>query len=352
MAVVVMAGLFGGCGSDGAEPTGGSGPDDSAATPAGGVGVGNTVAGFDTSQETGEVRDRAAAASDSGVAATDPRPASPPPTPARDVDTAGAREFPSSAVWAALRQCQSQGDYGLVDSSGQYFGAYQFTVGTWDRLATQRYPDLLGVLPSEATPEDQDRMARYLWLESDSARWPACRHVFTGDFTGEPSPGGTDVDGTASPAPPPAAEAGTDSNAGGENPPPPPAETDTGGDDPPVADLPSLEIDPSVQPAFPPDIAGFPTPEQWEALRQCEATGNYQAVNAAGIYFGAYQFWPDTWDSVAKRHYPRLLGVLPSNATPQDQTRMAYSLYGERGAQPWPVCGRHLRAGTEAGSSG
>ena len=268
------------------------------------------------------------------------------------------RTFPAGSVWEALRQCESLGDYGFVHPSGRYYGAYQFTVATWDRLARQRYTDLLGVLPSDAAPADQDRMAYYLWTESGSAPWPACSHVFSGDAP--PADGSGDAATGATTPPPPAA--GEDDSGGTASPPPAPdpeaAGTDPGeaGGSPtgdgadgspddgslPAEELPALDVDPSLQPAVPPDVPGFPTPEQWAALRHCEATGNYRAVSRNGLYFGAYQFWPDTWDFVAARNCPRLVGVLPSAATPQDQDRMAYRLYEERGAQPWPVCGRHL----------
>ena len=283
--------------------------------------------------------------------ATSPQPA-PSPQPLVHLDTSGLRTFPEPEVWEALRQCQSQGDYGFVHSSGEYFGAYQFTVATWDRLANQRYTELLGILPSEAAPEDQDRMAYYLWIESGHARWPACSHVFTGDSppAGHVAPGSDQgaapdeglVEGERfEPAPgddelvplaPPAEGTADPGDAGA-----------TGTTSP--ADLPALEIDPAVQPAIPPDVEGFPTPEQWEALRFCESSGNYRAVSPDNRYYGAYQFWPDTWDFVARRNYPRLVGVLPSAATTHDQDRMAYRLWEERGDQPWPVCGRYLRPG-------
>ena len=269
------------------------------------------------------------------------------------------RTFPSGAVWAALRQCESQGDYGFVHPSGQYFGAYQFTVATWDRLAGQRYTELAEILPSAAAPADQDRMAYYLWIESGSAPWPACRHVFTEDPPPPPAVADdTSSEGTTPPATaeagPDGAPSGTDASGsapdGGSGAAPDGVPGD--GESAPPAEPPQLETDPSVQPAIPPDVPGFPTSEQWTALRHCESSGNYRAVNSDSRYFGAYQFWPDTWDFVARRNYPRLVGVLPSAATPQDQDRMAYRLYEERGAQPWPVCGRHLRADSEAGSAG
>ncbi|MYI56764.1 MAG: hypothetical protein F4062_07040, partial [Acidimicrobiia bacterium] len=252
----------------------------------------------------------------------------------------------------------SQGDYGFVHPSGEYFGAYQFTVATWDRLASQRYTHLLGVLPSEAAPADQDRMAYFLWIESGHARWPACSHVFTGD---PPTEAAATVTGGA--APPPAAVPGGSASAEADPDPSPdgtPGETATSGTDgnavpleaessattttSPVG-LPALDIDPALQPAIPPDVPGFPTEEQWQALRMCESSGNYEAFSRAGPYYGAYQFDQPTWDSVAGRNYPRLLGVVPWDATPQDQTRMAYRLWEERGDQPWPVCGRYLRPG-------
>lgn len=85
-----------------------------------------------------------------------------------------------------------------------------------------------------------------------------------------------------------------------------------------------------------------PTAEQWAALRDCESTGNYSAVNSSGTYRGAYQFDRPTWDSVAERHAPYLVGVDPAAALPADQDLLAWALYTERGASPWPHCGRHL----------
>lgn len=86
-----------------------------------------------------------------------------------------------------------------------------------------------------------------------------------------------------------------------------------------------------------------PAPEQWAALRQCESNGDYTITNPSGKYRGAYQFDRSTWDSVAGRHDPSLVGVDPAAASPTDQDAMASALYVERGARPWPHCGRHLR---------
>lgn len=81
----------------------------------------------------------------------------------------------------------------------------------------------------------------------------------------------------------------------------------------------------------------------WAALRNCESGGNYGAVSGSGRYRGAYQFSRTTWDSVAARHYPHLVGVDPAAAAPADQDAMAQALYEMAGAGQWPHCGRHLR---------
>jgi hypothetical protein len=90
-------------------------------------------------------------------------------------------------------------------------------------------------------------------------------------------------------------------------------------------------------------VPAGPAPEKWAALRQCESNGDYTITNPSGKYRGAYQFDRSTWNSVAERHDPSLVGVDPAAASPADQDAMALALYSERGARPWPHCGRHLR---------
>ena len=81
---------------------------------------------------------------------------------------------------------------------------------------------------------------------------------------------------------------------------------------------------------------GFAPAEKWEALRLCESTDNYQALSPSGRYRGAYQFDLPTWQTVGGTGDPAL-------ASPLEQDARARELYAERGHQPWPVCGRHLR---------
>jgi len=93
-----------------------------------------------------------------------------------------------------------------------------------------------------------------------------------------------------------------------------------------------------------PDVAPpGPSGEQWAALRSCESGGDYSIASSSGRYRGAYQFARTTWDSVAGRQYPSLVGVDPAAAAPAEQDAMALALYREAGHGPWPVCGRHLR---------
>ena len=99
-----------------------------------------------------------------------------------------------------------------------------------------------------------------------------------------------------------------------------------------------LSTDALPTPVLPPG----PSAEQWAALRECESGGNYAATNPSGKYRGAYQFDRPTWDSVASRHAPYLVGVDPAAASPADQDAVAWALYSERGASPWPYCGRYL----------
>jgi len=73
---------------------------------------------------------------------------------------------PSGGVWAALRRCESGGDY-ATDTGNGYYGAYQFSLQTWHGLG---YPGL----PSDAPPAVQDEAASRLQARSGWGQWPAC----------------------------------------------------------------------------------------------------------------------------------------------------------------------------------
>ncbi len=99
------------------------------------------------------------------------------------------------------------------------------------------------------------------------------------------------------------------------------------------AAIPTPTVDANAQP---------PSAEDWQALRMCESGNRYDVVDPSGLYHGAYQFLPSTWDGLARRFAPNLEGVLPSTAAPAEQDFLAMQLFILEGARPWPECGRHL----------
>jgi septal ring factor EnvC (AmiA/AmiB activator) len=69
------------------------------------------------------------------------------------------------------RAHESNGQYGVVSPAG-YYGAYQFAPSTWDTTAVHAgRDDLIGVLPSRASPYDQDEMAWALYRWQGNAPW-------------------------------------------------------------------------------------------------------------------------------------------------------------------------------------
>ncbi|HEX7354717.1 MAG TPA: transglycosylase family protein [Mycobacteriales bacterium] len=83
-----------------------------------------------------------------------------PSTAARASDAATASDF------AALRACESGGNYGINTGNG-YYGAYQFNLRTWRGLG-------YGGLPSSASPATQDEAAARLQALRGWEPWPAC----------------------------------------------------------------------------------------------------------------------------------------------------------------------------------
>ncbi|MFN3219739.1 MAG: transglycosylase family protein [Acidimicrobiales bacterium] len=86
-----------------------------------------------------------------------------------------------SDPWRAVRECESNGNYGINTGNG-FYGAYQFTIRTWNWVAgiiDRR--DLIGVRPDLASPADQDRMANALAFEvrgGGLGHWPVCGRLY------------------------------------------------------------------------------------------------------------------------------------------------------------------------------
>lgn len=96
---------------------------------------------------------------------------------------------------------------------------------------------------------------------------------------------------------------------------------------------------PVVTTTTPPEGNEGAQAQQLAAIARCESGGRYDAVSRSGRYRGAHQWSRDTWNGVASRHRPDLVGDDPAAASPADQDEMAGHLYAERGSQPWPTCG-------------
>lgn len=79
---------------------------------------------------------------------------------------AGAASAASDSQLAALRECESGGNYQINTGNG-YYGAYQFSASTWRSLGYSG-------LPHNASPATQDRAARELQARSGWGQWPAC----------------------------------------------------------------------------------------------------------------------------------------------------------------------------------
>ncbi|WP_328585072.1 ubiquitin-like domain-containing protein [Streptomyces sp. NBC_00370] len=73
----------------------------------------------------------------------------------------------------------------------------------------------------------------------------------------------------------------------------------------------------------------------WGGLAACESGGRPNAVDSSGNYGGLYQFDTGTWRSLGGSGRPQ-------DAPAGEQTRRAKKLYVQRGASPWPHCGRRL----------
>jgi hypothetical protein len=92
-----------------------------------------------------------------------PRPAQPPPAAPPPPPPPGGG---AGGVWAALRQCESSGNYAENTGNG-FYGAYQFAQATWTGLGYPGRPDL-------EPPAMQDQAAQKLQAQQGWGPWPTC----------------------------------------------------------------------------------------------------------------------------------------------------------------------------------
>lgn len=73
---------------------------------------------------------------------------------------------PGAGTLAAIRACESGGNYSTNTGNG-FYGAYQFDLGTWASVGGSG-------LPSNASPAEQDYRAALLYRSRGSSPWPVC----------------------------------------------------------------------------------------------------------------------------------------------------------------------------------
>ena len=90
----------------------------------------------------------------------------PPPT------SGGGGSVSINGFLACVRQRESRGNYSVVNPAGPWYGAYQFLASTWNVTAQHAGRlDLVGVIPSQASPGDQDAMAMALYQWQGAGPW-------------------------------------------------------------------------------------------------------------------------------------------------------------------------------------
>jgi resuscitation-promoting factor RpfB len=95
--------------------------------------------------------------------------------PVAEVVHVGTKTYPTNLSgagqldWPKLANCESGGNPASVDSSGLYYGLYQFSISTWDSLGGTG-------LPNAASSAEQTYRAELLYLRSGSGQWPVCGH--------------------------------------------------------------------------------------------------------------------------------------------------------------------------------
>jgi hypothetical protein len=85
----------------------------------------------------------------------------PPPQP-----PAGTQTVHAGGTLAAIRQCESGGNYSTNTGNG-FYGAYQFTQSTWESVGGSGSP-------AAASPAEQDKRAAILYAKSGPGPWPVC----------------------------------------------------------------------------------------------------------------------------------------------------------------------------------
>jgi len=98
---------------------------------------------------------------------------------------------------------------------------------------------------------------------------------------------------------------------------------------------------PPAPPAAPADDVQAPAPAparvhaysvNWDAIAQCESSGNW-SINTGNGFSGGLQFTPSTWLANGGTGSA-------ANASREEQIRVAENVLRTQGIGAWPVCGR------------
>jgi hypothetical protein len=101
-----------------------------------------------------------------------PPPLPPALTPAPAAPGPAAPSAAEQRFLDCIRRRESRQDYDAISPNKLYYGAYQFTQRTWNGVARHAgRDDLVGLLPSKATPADQDAMALALLRWQGAEPW-------------------------------------------------------------------------------------------------------------------------------------------------------------------------------------
>jgi len=86
--------------------------------------------------------------------------------------TGGSSSHHDDPFLSCVRRRESNGNYGVVNPRGPWYGAYQFLASTWNVAARHAGRiDLVGVIPSQAAPADQDEVAWSLYQWQGAGPW-------------------------------------------------------------------------------------------------------------------------------------------------------------------------------------
>ncbi|MFD7986861.1 transglycosylase family protein [Kitasatospora indigofera] len=77
----------------------------------------------------------------------------------------------------------------------------------------------------------------------------------------------------------------------------------------------------------------------WDALAQCESSGDWRADTGNG-YYGGLQIWPPTWAEAGGHTY----ADRPDHASRRQQIVVAEQILQLQGWGAWPVCSREIGA--------